>query len=558
MSKRPRIWILLLAVFIIAPPSSAQDTGVRAVVVNEYANIRIAPALGADVIDTVSAGFEFNVVTARSADNEWIRVLYAGNEGWVNLAPLVVLSGNVSALPVADPRSIPYGGFEAPRAGPSNAVGPLQARATNGVRMRAGPSRAYPELDNIFYNTLVTVTGRTAGNTHFQVSYNGQLGWVSGLYLQFEGPGDINILPIDGLVADRPPFSTKGTDDYVGQLKFMRERLDLAQPSLDAIRAAWTDAALTGRARCSPYPARPSDLSIAVPLLAANYPVLEPLQRQFNDAMFNVRKAIDLFIEICNLPGTGNPVGTATVQGALDTIALADSQFAGLRARLNELIPPDLAPGANECLLTYNGRSQILPVITQTTIYLETMDARKTTTGYCIDFLEGQVLLFDSLQLGNSNIQLFFALSPFDNPTAFVATGVAAGPKLAVSPIRITKTGRYLLILNHIGTAVPNGDFAFVVLDITTSTINPTLSYDAATGQVSVIVPTTGGDASGTGGGQETNATQEAPSVTCPSLAFTCSQLFTCSEAQACLAAGNFSLDPDSDGIPCEESLCGP
>jgi hypothetical protein len=240
---------------------------------------------------------------------------------------------------------------------------------------------------------------------------------------------------------------------------------------------------------------------------------------------------------------------------------LADSQFAGLRARLNELIPPELAPGANECLLTYNGRSQILPVITQTTIYLETMDARKTTTGYCIDFLEGQVLLFDSLQLGNSNIQLFFALSPFDNPTAFIATGVAAGPKLTISPIRINKTGRYLLILNHIGAVAPNGDFAFVVLDITTSTINPTLTYDAATGQVSVVVPTVGAGTTGTeggSGGQETSATQEAPSVTCPSLAFTCNQLFTCSEAQACLAAGNFSLDPDSDGIPCEENLCGP
>jgi hypothetical protein len=40
----------------------------------------------------------------------------------------------------------------------------------------------------------------------------------------------------------------------------------------------------------------------------------------------------------------------------------------------------------------------------------------------------------------------------------------------------------------------------------------------------------------------------------CPSTAFTCPQLFTCQEAYACLAAGNFSLDPDNDGIPCEDA----
>ncbi|MBZ0289116.1 MAG: excalibur calcium-binding domain-containing protein, partial [Anaerolineae bacterium] len=48
-------------------------------------------------------------------------------------------------------------------------------------------------------------------------------------------------------------------------------------------------------------------------------------------------------------------------------------------------------------------------------------------------------------------------------------------------------------------------------------------------------------------------ATVGAGGTTCPSLGFTCSQLFTCQEARACLAAGNFSLDPDNDGIPCED-----
>jgi hypothetical protein len=45
--------------------------------------------------------------------------------------------------------------------------------------------------------------------------------------------------------------------------------------------------------------------------------------------------------------------------------------------------------------------------------------------------------------------------------------------------------------------------------------------------------------------------------VECPSLSLNCSQLTTCEEAQMCLNAGNFTLDPDGNGVPCEaNNLC--
>lgn len=44
------------------------------------------------------------------------------------------------------------------------------------------------------------------------------------------------------------------------------------------------------------------------------------------------------------------------------------------------------------------------------------------------------------------------------------------------------------------------------------------------------------------------------PPVACPNLSFTCTQLFSCAEADACLTAGNTSLDPDNDNIPCNEA----
>ena len=42
--------------------------------------------------------------------------------------------------------------------------------------------------------------------------------------------------------------------------------------------------------------------------------------------------------------------------------------------------------------------------------------------------------------------------------------------------------------------------------------------------------------------------------ATCPSVVFSCNQLFTCAEAQACLSSGNFALDPNGDGIACNEA----
>ena len=45
----------------------------------------------------------------------------------------------------------------------------------------------------------------------------------------------------------------------------------------------------------------------------------------------------------------------------------------------------------------------------------------------------------------------------------------------------------------------------------------------------------------------------------CPSLEFSCQQLFDCEEAYACYDSGNTSLDADNDGVPCEVELaCTP
>jgi hypothetical protein len=124
----------------------------------------------------------------------------------------------------------------------------------------------------------------------------------------------------------------------------------------------------------------------------------------------------------------------------------------------------------------------------------------------------------------------------------------------------IPATGRYLLILSDRGADVreepPQGEFAVLISDIDNppNFADPALVLDLSTGQITVnynVAELAPQQAISTPGVPVT-----AGPVTCPSTAFTCQQLFSCAEAQACLSAGNFSLDPDADGIPCEETLC--
>lgn len=544
---------LFFALSIAIMPAQAQAR-VRAVVTVEFANVRIIPAIGADVLGSVPAGFVVEA-NARSPENEWLRFDYLGEEGWIGVPILTILEGNIADLPVADPRSIPYGGFESPRAGTTSATSTITARLTSGLRLRAGPSTAYPELTSVPYNTVVPVFGRSPGAGWMQIAYEGTLGWVTARWLAFTTAVTFDQLPIGGIVAESLPISQATANDYIALLRLMRARVDLAQPSLDRIRTMWADASLEGRASCPEYPPRPSDIAIATPLLAAYYNRLEPLRILFNDAMFNVRRAIDLYIDVCNQPGTRNLVGQGTVIGALDTVALADRQFAELRLRLDELIPGDLVVGDGECLFTYNAQSQVLPIITigqRVDDYFNARE-RRYATGYCIDLVEGQVIIVETAQQRNSNIIHQVSVSPFNNPTNFLALsrGTAGNRLLRVGPIRITQTGRYLIVLSNDGFPSSGyllGNFVMLVSNATT-TGGGNLAIDPVTGDVilQVVIPS---------GPTPISPIGTVPPAVCPSLSFTCEQLASCEQAQACLSAGNFSLDADSDGVPCEGTRC--
>lgn len=533
-------------------------TGVIVLANRDGVNVRTLPAIGAPVIGFVNAGYTAEA-EARSGDSQWVRVqLGPGQEGWIGLAVLTVLEGSIESLPVADPRTIPYGGWEAPRAGLSEATSAVTGRlAQSGLRIRSGPSTNYAILANAPRYSVMPIVGRTDDNRWVQVIFENTLGWAAAEFFEFSS-ADVFNLPIDGICADAVPISDTGDIDFFDTLRLLLARLDLAQPSLDAIRSIWTNVALGGVAQCGNYPIRPTDYNIPQALLAAYFDRLNPIGSDFNTAMGALRGAIELLIQACQFPQpSAGSVGQATVQQALDAINLADSLFASLRRRIAELLPPDEI-GEDECLFVYRGSAAVvkrLDVGQPRNAQITTRPPRYVV-GFCFDAPAGQSFRVELLRL-SGNAAPRITISSFDNPTDFIAQQTVRDTQeyASVQPILIPRDGRYLVLVSDLGLAsrIGSGDFVILLTNVTgIAFAAPSLSIDPVTGQILVNpVPQASIPQQ-----LQQQPGQPGQSVgTCPNITFTCQQLLDCNQAIACFLAGNTTLDNDADGIPCE-NLC--
>ncbi len=546
------------------PANAGQAVGpiphpdVTVVVDRDGVNVRLYPAIGAEVIATVNAGYSTNIL-ARSGDGEWVQVEIGGQLGWIGLAVLAVVNGDLNSAPVGDPRTIPYGGFENPRAGLTSVTSAFTGKLQNsGLRVRGGPGRAYPVLANAPRYAIFSLLGRTLNNTWVQVNYEGTLGWVAAQFVDFQqGLGVFDQLPVDGIVADALPVSVPTGDNYIDTLKLMLSRVELAQPSLDQIRSIWTDVALGGRATCGGYPARPTDFNIPNPILAPFYATLNPLQTDFNAAMANLRQAIDFLIDACNTPQPpAGLVGQPVVQAALDAINAADASFVSLRQRLHALLPPDQPVTDDECLFTFNDRSEIVPRLRINEAQIVTLSTNHFVKGFCFDGGAGQSLSIQALVVSGS-ARPRLTVSAFDNATNFIGTAQiqADGTTATISPILITQTGRYILIVADLDGGANNaplqGDIALLLTDGTGGLGGAQLAIDPTNGNV--IVTAGGYIAPAT---VQPGVTPGVSSAACPGVTYTCDQLATCDQAYACLPF-NASLDGDKDGVPCENLCAG-
>lgn len=361
----PALLALLLAGAILVPVPSgrAQDFGVTVTPDRDRINVRIAPALGHEVIGVLERGQVVNA-TGRSGNGRWYRIDFFGQEGWVERT-VVIVTGDVSVLPLGDPPIAPFDLGDGPRAGPSNAAGNATIRLPeSGIRLRAGPSEAYFMITNVPRYEMLAVTGRSPTGGWLQVNFRGTLGWIANLGPKFIEwwSGNLESVPVWGVVADGPPVNQPETGPSATRDALMTAMLlhiDISTRNLDLITGVWNTIALTGQQSCvlniarpQPYIPREGDLM--------EYPELAPLVAVLNEGLEETGRAIDLWHEWCRLRQLDYPGAQSLLQTALPTLQNARRGFEEARAQILALgllptptpLPPEITPAAPGATVT--------------------------------------------------------------------------------------------------------------------------------------------------------------------------------------------------------------
>lgn len=336
MSKRALIitMLALVALGLLFPALTRAQGPVTVTPNREYINVRLWPALGATVIGSMEPG-DVMTATGISVDGDWVRIDYHGGEGWVALL-VVHVSGDLGSLPLADPRTIPYNSNVAPNAGGGSPGGPLTATLEDsGLFLRAGPSTAYPILQNLPRHARVTVTGRTANAHWVQVTWEGLVGWVATEHLTLESPGGgvtVADLPVVGPAADTGVrLSDANARDRFLVVDAIRRHLDQARATLDVIDTAWAAISQGAVAEvCSAPPVMDDYFLWATERNA--YPDLVEAVARLNQGIHDLNNAIQWWMDAC----FAGPQGTTVdhINAGLAALTRARAAFDEVQFRI--------------------------------------------------------------------------------------------------------------------------------------------------------------------------------------------------------------------------------
>ncbi|GAB4575932.1 MAG: hypothetical protein Kow0077_29890 [Anaerolineae bacterium] len=335
MFKRALLAVMLglLAAILLLPavvPESVQaQSGVTVTPNRDYINVRLWPAIGATVVGSMGPG-DVMTATGRSVDGDWVRIDFHGDEAWVALL-VVDVSGDLNSLPLADPRAIPYNNT----AGGGSASGPLYGRLEqSGLRMRSGPSMAYPVMQNLPRFAEFEVTGRVADNDWIQISWQGLIGWVSIEYvtLYSDTGATINDVPIIPPAADTGVrLSDRSARDRFLVVDSIRRTLDQAGATGDLVEGLWNSLnAGSWPAACSAPPLVEPFFLDSVSRNA--YPDLIEAVRRLNQGVADVNFAIESYLDTC-LRGVAAYDGSTATTG-LAAVARAREAFADTTFRI--------------------------------------------------------------------------------------------------------------------------------------------------------------------------------------------------------------------------------
>ena len=186
--------VLLMAVMLTGTlPVVAHAANKEAVVTSCMLNVRAGAAQEYVIIDVAYEGNTMEVL--EELPNGWVKVRFNGQEGYVSSLFLTFREVTASqtyeaaetAVQAEQPaaQAVTAAAQEAPAAQAASTQGANAAVKGEGVYFRSGPSLNSSVLDTLSNGTRVRVNGVCAA--WYEVSYNGQTGYIHGDYVVRDG-----------------------------------------------------------------------------------------------------------------------------------------------------------------------------------------------------------------------------------------------------------------------------------------------------------------------------------------------------------------------------------
>lgn len=145
-----------------------------AVIINaERLNVRSSPQVTfGNIITQVSEGERYPFI-ARTEDGGWVQINVSGRPGWVSARYVTVTNQQVGQNPTPQPTP-PPAGFS------------VNGVTLGEVNVRSGPSTSFNIIDRVDQGDTVSIIGRNADSSWWQVRVGGQVGWMSARWVRAE------------------------------------------------------------------------------------------------------------------------------------------------------------------------------------------------------------------------------------------------------------------------------------------------------------------------------------------------------------------------------------
>lgn len=197
--KVTSLFAVLALFLLLVAPILAQDTTPMKASTEFYVesfrkvNVRSGPSAKYTKIGTLVKGDTADI-TGRTKENNWIRIDFGGQEGWVSF-PVVTVHGNIDDAPIAtagDTAVLAQTNAQAAAASAKNVTVVTKVDS----RLHATTEVSSEVLTVIPFGTKLTATARTDSKNRLKVTYDGKTGWIVTSLVNITG-GNIDTLPVE-------------------------------------------------------------------------------------------------------------------------------------------------------------------------------------------------------------------------------------------------------------------------------------------------------------------------------------------------------------------------